>query len=272
MRAENARFLMHMTRERPPTADLHTLLREEEERHERVESRRMLRRVTLVGPFVVAIVLLAVAAVLRGPDVAAAIVGQAILIFTVLGKFAILQGIVNPDGFSPWELATLVAYMDISIAVILVYNLPRLYRLPRLGPTLEDLAEHGLYLLEQKPWLGRVTILGVIAFVMFPLTGTGAIGGSIFGRLLGLGPRRTMASIAVGACIGSYGMAVFGESIAAIFTEEVRNSWQFKASGIAALVVMVAIVWWRGRKVTQQLRARRDARLAARAELEKSAG
>jgi uncharacterized membrane protein len=119
--------------------------------------------------------------------------------------------------------------------------------------------------------LGRVTIVGVMMFVMFPLTGTGAIGGSIFGRLLGLGPRRTMLSIAVGACIGSYGMAAFGETIAGIFTEEVRNSWEFKASGIAALLLMVAIVWWRGRKVTQQLRARRDARLAARSGLE-SAG
>ena len=54
-----------------------------------------------------------------------------------------------------------------SIAVILVYNLPRLYRMKRFGQTLEDLAEHGLYMLEQKRWLGRVTFLGVIAFVMF---------------------------------------------------------------------------------------------------------
>ena len=262
------RLPMQMTREPPPPAhdehELHTLLREEEERHERVESRRVLRRVTLVGPFVLASVLLILAAVVRGPEYAAAIVGQALLIFTVLGKFAILQGVVRPEGFSPWELATLVAYMDISIAVILVYNLPRLYRLPRLGPVLEDLAEHGLYLLEQHPWMRRITIVGVVAFVMFPLTGTGAIGGSIFGRLLGLGPRRTMASIAVGACAGAYGMAYFGDRIAAVFTEEMRHSWQFKASGILALVVMVGIVWWRGRKVTQQLRARREARFAAR--------
>jgi len=249
----------------PDEHELHTLLRDEEERHARIESRHVLRRVTLIGPFVLAIALLAVAAVFRGPEYAAAIAGQAVLIFTVLGKFAILQGVIRPEGFSPWELATLVAYMDISVAVILVYNLPRLYRLPRLGPTLEDLAEHGLFLLEQHPWLRRITIVGVVAFVMFPLTGTGAIGGSIFGRLLGLGPRRTMASISVGACLGSFGMAAFGTTIADIFTEEeVRSSWQFKASGLVALVLMVVLVWWRGRRVTQQLRARREARLAAR--------
>jgi uncharacterized membrane protein len=268
MRRDNARFPMQMTRETAPeTADrheLHALLKEEEERHDLVESRKMLRRLTLAGPFVVGFVLLAVIAVLQGPEVSAAIVGQAILIFTVLGKFAILQGVLHPEAFTPWELATIVAYMDISIAVILVYNLPRLYRIPRLGPTLEDLAEHGLFLLEQHPWLRRITILGVVAFVMFPLTGTGAIGGSIFGRLLGLGPRRTMASIAVGACIGSFGMAAFGHTIAGVFTEEMRDSWEFKAVGVASLLVMVAIVWWRGRKVTQQLRARREARLAAR--------
>ncbi len=268
MRADNARSPMPTTPEPPEPPhrehDLHTLLRDEEARHELVLSRRMLRRATLIGPVLVGVALLTIAAVFSGPEYAAAIFGQAIRIFTVLGKFAVLQGVVNPDGFTPWELATLVAYMDISVAVILVYNLPRLYRIPRLGPTLEDLAEHGLYLLEQRPWMGRVTILGVIAFVMFPLTGTGAIGGSIFGRLLGLGPRRTMASIAVGACIGSFGMAAFGNTVAKFFTDEVRNSWQFKASGIAALVLMVVIVWWRGRKVTAQLRARREARLAQR--------
>lgn len=271
MRTDNAALPMSVSQEPPPKAEpdnhLHSLLREEEERHERVESRRMLRRVTLVGPVLLAIALLAVAAIARGTGFAAMLVGQAALIFVVLGKFAILKAAIlessgGPGTLGAWEIATLVAYMDISIAVVLIYNLPRLYRLPRLGPVLEDMAEHGLYMLEQHPWLRRITILGVVAFVMFPLTGTGAIGGSIFGRLLGLGPRRTMASIAVGACIGSYGMAYFADVIQNIFTQEVRDSWQFKSTGIAALALMVAIVWWRGRLVTAQLRARRDARRA----------
>ena len=241
--------------------DLRTLMRQEEERHAAEAHRRHLANVTLVTPPLVAIALLILAAVFKGPAYAGAIVGQAFLIFTVLGKFAILTGPIN-ETFSSFELAILVASMDVAIASVLVYNLPRLYRLKRFGQTLEDLAEHGLYMLEQRRWLGRVTFLGVIAFVMFPLTGTGAIGGSIFGRLLGLSARRTLIAIVIGACIGSFGMAFFGDAVTSVFTEEVRQSWEFKAAGIAALAVMVALVWWRGRKVTQELQARRAARQA----------
>lgn len=248
---------------KPPQRDLATLLEEEERHHDSRESRRVMRRLTLVGPVLAALVLLAVAALVRGPAIVGPIIGQAFFIFTVAGKFAILQGVLGTSRFTAWELATLVTYMDITVAVVLVYNLPRLYRLKRLGPTLEELAEHGLHMLETRRWLARVTTLGVVLFVMFPLTGTGAVGGSVFGRLLGLSPRRTMAAIAAGAFLGSFGMAAFGSTVASVFTREVRDSWQFKAAGLAVLAVMIAIVWWRGRKVAQELRARREARGAA---------
>jgi len=229
------------------------------QRDAKVAHRRHLANVTLAIPPLVAVGLLIVAAVFKGPAFAAALVGQAFLIFFVLGKFAILQGPIN-ETFTSFELAALVAYMDVSIAVVLVYNLPRLYRVKRFGRTLEDLAEHGLYMLEQKPWLRRVTVFGVMAFVMFPLTGTGAIGGSIFGRLLGLSARRTLAAIATGASVGSFGIAYFGDFVTSVFTDDVRQSWEFKTSGVAALVLMIGIVWWRGRKVTQEMVARRAAR------------
>ncbi len=246
-----------------PEPNLSALMQREEELHAKAAHRRHLANITLVVPPVAGIALLIVAAVVKGPGFAAALVTQAVIIFTVAGKFAILQAVLGDVGFTAVELAALVAYMDISIAVVLVYNLPRLYRLKRIGPTLEDLAEHGLYMLEQKPWLGRVTFAGVIAFVMFPLTGTGAIGGSIFGRLLGLSARRTLAAIGVGACLGSFGMAFFGETVRSVFTPEMQDSWRFKATGVAVLAAMIGVVWWRGRKVTQELRARRAARQSA---------
>jgi len=250
-----------MPRETPATdSQLSSLMQREEKLHAQAAHRRHLANLTLVVPPAAGVALLIVAAAFKGPGFAGALVTQAIFIFTVAGKFAILQAVLGDVGFTAVELAALVAYMDVSIAVVLVYNLPRLYRLKRVGQTLEDLAEHGLYMLEQKPWLGRVTTAGVIAFVMFPLTGTGAIGGSIFGRLLGLSARRTLAAIGVGACLGSFGMAFFGESVRSVFTPEMQQSWEFKATGAAVLALMIGVVWWRGRKVTQELRARRAER------------
>jgi uncharacterized membrane protein len=243
----------------PPTNDLRSLI-EQEELRATDPFRRRLQWAALFGPAGLTLALLTVAAVFGGLELVWQLVASMFFIFTVLGKFAVFLGASGGVPFDPWQIAGIVSYMDISIAVVLVYNLPRLYRLPGIGPRLEDLAEHGRYMLERNPALGRMTFAGVVAFVMFPLTGTGAIGGSIFGRLLGLGSKRTLAAIATGALAGSFGMAYFADTMAGIFTAEVRASWQFRAAGFVVVALLVALVTWRSRKVAQELRERRAAR------------
>lgn len=243
----------------PQRPDIKSLLEQEEQRSAE-PGKRHLRLATFLGPILVTLGLLVLVAVVAGVGVATDVVIWAIAIFTVLGKFAILAGVGGDAPFDQWQLATLVSYMDVTVASLLVFNLPRLYRIPRMGPAIEDLAEHGLYLLERNRWLGRVTFVGVVLFVMFPLTGTGAIGGSIFGRLLGLSSRRTLTAIVFGASAGSFGMAAFAGTIASIFPEEVRRSWQFQAVGGVVIVILAAVVWWRGKRLTAELRARREAR------------
>lgn len=238
----------------PEPPDLAALLAEEE-RHERSP---WLKAATLLGPIAVSAAILVTIGLLFGWGLAGRIAGAAVAIFTVAGKFAVLAS--ESFGFTPYEIAALIAYMDLTIGTILVLNLPAVYRIPRVGPMLEDLAEHGHYMLEQRPWLARVTFFGVILFVMFPLSGTGAIGGSIFGRLLGLARRKTLIAIACGAVVGSFTMAFFADRINSAFPPEVRDSWQFKAVGIAVVLVIVAVITWRGRALSRQLKERRLAR------------
>ena len=260
---DNARPHVHeRVMSRPAPNDLKTLLEQEERDAGDGWLHRHWRLAVTLLPIVLAVVLLAIAAAFRGPQFAGMLIGKALLIFTVLGKFAIPMGQGGTGAFemSVWELAAMVTYMDVSIATILVYSLPRVYRLGRMGATLEDLAEHGLYILERQRWLGRVTFVGVCAFVMFPLTGTGAIGGSIFGRLLGLSAPRTLMAIAAGAVLGSFGMAAFAAQVASAFPPDVRSSWQFKVLSAVAVGLMIAVVWWRGRKVARELRERRGKR------------
>ena len=244
-----------------PQRDLRTLLEEEERRHG-TPRQRQLRVLTILAPVALTIALLVLAGVFHGAASVLDLIVGAIAIFTVLGKFAILGSGLG-SGYSHLEIAFVVIYMDVMIATVLVLNLPRLYRIPRVGPVLEDLAEHGHYMLETRPWLGRITYLGVVLFVMFPLTGTGAVGGSIFGRLLGLGARRTLGAIAVGSVAGSMAIALFGNAIESVLTPEFRDSLTFKLTGIAVLGGLIALVWWRGRRLTLALRARRQARIAS---------
>jgi len=244
----------------PP--DIRTLL-EEEERRTAEAGGGHLRAITWWGPIAATAAILVLTAVLAGPGVAGQLVAAAALIFFVFGKFAVLFGVGGDSPFSPWDLAAIVSYMDVTIATLLVLNLPRIYRLPRVGPFVEELAEHGLYMLQRRRWLGRVTFLGVIAFVMFPLTGTGAIGGSIFGRLLGLPAVRTLVAIAIGAVAGSFGMALFADSIKSWLTEDVQQSPWFQGLGLAVVLLMVTAVWVRGRRVAREIRARKAERGSA---------
>ncbi len=242
----------------PP--DIRTLLEEEEQRTAGADGQR-LRAITFWGPVAVTVAILVVAAVMGGVALASQLVVTAVLIFFIAGKFAVLFGIGGDSPFSPYELATIVVYMDVTIATLLVLNLPRVYRLKRVGPLVEELAEHGLYMLQRRRWLGRVTFLGVVMFVMFPLTGTGAIGGSIFGRLLGLPALRTLAAIAFGAAVGAYGMAYFADRLKGVLTEDLARSWEFQAAGAAVVAALVAIIWLRGRRVAAEIRQRRTAKL-----------
>ena len=73
-------------------------------------------------------------------------------------------------------------YLDLMIGTIAVFNIRVLYLLPRFGQKIKGLQKNGADILKKNPWMRKATFAGVVAFVMFPLSGTGAIGGSLFGQ------------------------------------------------------------------------------------------
>ena len=70
----------------------------------------------------------------------------------------------------------------------------------------ERLAKEGGNLAANVPWVRRVTFLAIVVFVMFPLASTGSIGGSLFGRLLGLSRVRTVVAVVLGSLSGCAAM------------------------------------------------------------------
>lgn len=176
-------------------------------------------RVALILPFAVSVGAMILILVFAGADAAVEVLTTAIATATVLGKFVVLRGL-HPEGFldHPYKLALLVVYMDLMVAFIAVFNTGLLFKIPRLGRRIQGIQANGAAILQRNPWMSRVTFIGVVAFVMFPLSGTGAIGGALFGRLLGQSPARTLLAIAVGGALGGFGMAalaeVFGDQMA----------------------------------------------------------
>ena len=204
---------------------------------------RRLHPAGVLLPIVVSLAILLVVWILRGPNATTELLVKAIFIGTVMGKFGVLFSVSPDGGFldSSWKVACLVLYLDLMVGLIAVFNIGLLFRIPRFGRKILDLQQFGRLMVSRNPWMRKMTFAGIIAFVMFPLSGTGAIGGALFGPLLGLSRARTMAGIAVGSVLGSFGMAALASPLLEVLGEDAKNNWIFKYGG---LVFLLALVGW----------------------------
>ena len=75
---------------------------------------------------------------------------------------------------------------------------------------------------------------GLVMFVIFPTSTTGSIGGTIFGRLLGMGRLRVVIAILIGSLLGN-GLMLFGAK--AIQQVLPGDSLALKIGGVIAIIL-----------------------------------
>lgn len=172
---------------------------------------------TLIGPLILTVLILFVVLETSGGRGLWRLVSTAVTTFFLFGKFVILGGTDenNPEThvfFSAEQLMAIVLYMDAVVACVLSFHLGFVFRLPVVGPKLRELVDDGQFILQSNPWMKRATFFGLVAFVMFPLAATGSVGGSIFGRLLGISATGTLAGIMLGNVLGC-GLMYFGSEL-----------------------------------------------------------
>ncbi|MGD9791560.1 MAG: small multi-drug export protein [Phycisphaerales bacterium] len=221
---------------------------------------------TLIAPFLLTGALLASLGLTRGWDFVAKLVAAATSSFFVLGRFVILlgSGEVNPalEGhaedvakfkfLSTPELFTMVTWMDLCTACILVYHASFIYKIPKLGPRLLSLRDEGQFFLRYQPWIRRFTFIGLSLFVAIPIAATGAIAGSIFGRLLGMTRTATILAICCGTLLGNGVMLALRGVIHKLPFLDPNNPWNL-AVGIAVILGIIALLNWRYRKLKKEL-------------------
>jgi hypothetical protein len=208
---------------------------------------------TLVGPVLVTAALLFSIAVSSGWEVSRRLVLAGFLTFFMLGRFVILGGTGDESAvtaFTSGELAVMVFYMDIMTAVILSFHAGFLFRIPGLGQRLRFLMDAGHEVLAENRWMRRATFASIVVFVMFPLASSGSVGGSLFGRLLGLSRVTTLLGVVVGSLLGCasmyYGATVINRFIA-------PDSLAIRWGGVFLIVALLAILNGRYRKAKQSL-------------------
>lgn len=220
---------------------------------------------TLVAPFALTAALLVVIAVVAGPQTAQRLIWTALASFFFFGKFVILGGSHDALAemqrfFTPGQLVLLVLWMDLMTASLLVFHAGVLFKLPFIGQKLGELVEDGQFILQQNPWMKRATFVGIVAFVTFPLAATGSVGGSIFGRLLGMSRLATFVGIATGSLLGC-GMMYFGAGLINRYIN--RDDPLLTISGIAVVAAIILVLNLRYRQIKAQHRKLREESPAA---------
>lgn len=163
---------------------------------------------TLLAPIAVSLMLLAGLYFGAGPGYTRRLLSSLLAGLFLFGRFIILGGHDREvadvtGGMTSGELFLMVTYMDVFVAVVLVFHSAFLFRLPWFGSRAAALVEDGRFFVTSQPWVRRATFSGVVLFVAFPLAAMGSVGGTIFGRLLGLTRLTTFIAVLIGSLLGN---------------------------------------------------------------------
>lgn len=173
--------------------------------------------------------------------------GIGLLVFPT-GRFVTLLPVIHQGvPFSPFFLAGFSILVESCLALFVATNLDVLYKLPWLGHGLRDMENNGRATLSRRCWIRRMAFLGVGVFVSIPVPGTGAIGGTVVARLVGLGLMRSFVSVFMGTVVGAYGMALGASTLAHVFSPARDSEW-FGMLRLLIIILVVVLLSWLGRR------------------------
>jgi uncharacterized membrane protein len=112
----------------------------------------------------------------------------------------------------PVLMALSIAYVDLVVALFLVWNYDFAKKIPLVGNFIMKIEQRGKLSEEKYGWIKPLRFIGIMLFVMVPFQGSGGLVGSIVGRLIGMKPRNTFLAIALGAIIGCMLIAFFAQA------------------------------------------------------------
>ena len=101
-------------------------------------------------------------------------------------------------GISAVDLILFIVFTEVIQALFVVWNFDYTKEVPGIGTMVKRTVEKGEKMIERYKWVMKLEFLGLILLVTTPLQGTGAVAGSVIGRLMGMTPLRTWLAVTLG--------------------------------------------------------------------------
>lgn len=216
----------------------------------------------LVGPILLTAIVLGIIYIQQGPEVAYSYVTAAATAFFMAGRFIIFLGGSEPDP-QGWllfvkhldarNLFAMLTYLDTMVAIFVAFHMGVVFRIPFVGPKIASMVSDGQFILRKQPWIRRAAFIGLVVFVVFPTSTTGSVGGSIFGRILGMKRWRVVTAILCGSLLGNGLMLVFSEQLSKAFQASGGgDNWTMRIIGVVAMLIVLFIFERNIRRLKEQ--------------------
>jgi len=154
--------------------------------------------------------------------------------FPPFGKESVIpSGIIA--GFHPLVIALSIAFVDIIIALFLLWNYDYAKKIPLVGKFMEKVEKIGKSSSNKYGWIKPLRFIGIVLFVIVPFQGSGGLVGSIVGRLVGMKPINTLYAISIGAISGTILIAYFADAILSVFLKN------FLYGLLLAIIILVIV-------------------------------
>ena len=176
--------------------------------------------------------------------------------FFAVGKFLPLWAISGKSNFSPYGLGLVIWIMDTCTALLVVYALEGFYRIRAIKRGLEKIHYNAHLVLKAYPRIRRGAVIGLVLFVLFPIAGTGAVGASFIGILLGMNRFVLIGAVSLGGCLGGFLMAWvavhFGNALQRFQQMQTDPALKYVFIGAIA-VIAFCVVWFLSRAYRKAL-------------------
>ena len=153
--------------------------------------------------------------------------------FPPLGKETIIPTGVAL-GINPLVMALSIAFVDIIVALFLIWNYDLAKKIPIVGKFMIKVENIGKNSSDKYGWIIPLRFIGIVLFVMIPFQGSGGMVGSIVGRFIGMKPWNTFLAITTGSIIGCVTIAFFADVILSIFSKNIIQ-------GILIVIIILII-------------------------------